>query len=188
MDFRIPIGPLISILFLAGDIIQAQTPNNDHLQANNFAVGISTGHYGYDPAAGINITSPSFLRNHFSLRLQAGLHGSEAYKSSYRHWASYQSYSLGIEYHTNIIDKARFYMEFGMLAILPDSRFSEKRYLQGVYQFNGLEVFFLNTGRYAVGFYLGVGPTFIKAYAEKLERSPRYGNGIFYVSGLRFYF
>ena len=188
MQFRISIVAIIFIL-VAGitGVTQAQQ-STDHLPVNRFAAGISTGHYGYDPAVGLDVTTSSFFDNHFSLRLRGTLHGLEAYKSSYRHWASYQSYSLGMVYQTNIIDHARFFLELGLFAIIPDSRFSEERYLQGIYQFNGLEVFFINTNQYCVGFYLGVGPTLIDAHADKLERSPQYGNGIFYVSGLRFYF
>lgn len=169
------------------DVTQAQQ-GTEHLPDNRFAAGISAGHYGYDPAIGIDVTTSSFFRNHFSLRLHGTLHGLEAYQSSYHHWASYQSYSVGMVYHTNIIDHARFFVELGMLAIIPDSRFSKEKYLQGVYQFNGVEVFFVNTNQLCVGFHLGIGPTLIEAYADKLERSPRYGNGLYYLSGLRFYF
>lgn len=188
MNFRITIVPIMCILFATmTNPVQAQEGAH-RLPVNRFAVGISTGHYGYDPAAGIDITTSSFFRDRFSLRLHGTWHGLEAYQSSYHHWASYQSYSLGIVYHSNVIDHARFFLELGMFAIIPDSRFSKEKYLQGLYQFSGVEVFFINTSQYYIGFHLGIGPTLIDAHADKLERSPRYGNGIFYLSGLRLYF
>ena len=188
MKFRLSIVPIIWLLAAGMPGATQAQQRSDHLPVNRFAAGISTGHYGYDPAVGIDVTTSSFFRDHFSVRIHGTWHGLEAYKSSYHRWASYQSYSLGMVYHTNIIDHARFFIELGMFAIIPDSRFSEENYLQGVYQFNGIEVFFINTDQYCVGFHLGIGPTLIDAHADKLERSPRYGNGIFYLSGLRFYF
>lgn len=188
MKFRLSIVSIICLLVGGISEVTLAQQDTDHLPVNRFAAGISTGHYGYDPAVGVDLTSSTFFRDHFSLRVRATLHGLEAYKSSYHHWASYQSYSLGMTYHTNIIDHARFYLEVGMFAIVPDGRFSEKRYLQGLYELTGLEVFFINTSQYCVGFHLAIGPTLIDAHADKLERSPQYGNGIFYVSGLRFYF
>lgn len=155
---------------------------------NKFSAGASGGHYGYDPGVAIEMTTPSFFRNHLRARIRGNIQWLEAYKASYNDWVTYKSYSAALVYHTKVIDRARFYVELGVFAIIPHERFSGKRFLYGFYEFNGMEVFLFDTSHYSLAFYLGLGPAFIEAYAEKLERTPRYGYGLQYSNGVRFYF
>ncbi|MEX2232273.1 MAG: hypothetical protein WD824_08940 [Cyclobacteriaceae bacterium] len=111
----------------------------------------------------------------------------EAYKATYRHWATYRSFGAAIVYSASITDRV-FYAEFGLLAIVPDIRFSKEKYLPGFYQLNGLEILLRNKENYGLCLYLGVGPSFINAFADKLEGNPRYGRGLLYINGIRFYF
>ena len=79
-------------------------------------------------------------------------------------------------------------MELGILGLIPDARFSEKGFVNGFYEFNGLEITLLAKDDYALCVYLGVGPSFVKASAEKIEGNPSYGNGLHFINGIRVYF
>lgn len=155
---------------------------------DKFSGAVSVGHYGYDPTIAVELTTPSFYHNRLKFRLRVNLQWLEAYKATYQHWAHYYSYSAALVYHSQIFDKARFYVELGTYSIVPEASFSEKRFLQGFYEFNGLEIFLVSANHYNLAFYLGIGPMFIEAYADKLERRPRYGNGMQYSNGVRIYF
>ena len=76
----------------------------------------------------------------------------------------------------------------GMLAIVPDVSFSDESFIEGFYEFNGLEITMAERPNYLITFFFGAGPAFIDATAEKIEGNPRYGNGIHYINGLRVYF
>ena len=165
-----------------------QTDLKKFSPADKFAAGISAGHYGYDPGVAAEITTPSFFKGHLQLRARGTLQWLEAYKSSNNHWARYRSYSLALVYHSRLYDRARFYVEAGTFTIVPDGSFSDRRFLQGVYEVTGLEVFVVNSAHYNIVFYVGIGPAFIEAYADRLEGTPRYGNGIHYMNGFRVYF
>lgn len=189
MRFRKTISSLCCLVFFIGmGRTYAQDAPTAYIHINKFSGAVSGGHYGYDPAIGVELTTPSFYRNHLRFRVRANLQWLEAYKATYQHWARYYSYSAALVYHSQILDRARFYVELGTFAIVPEATFSEKRFLQGFYEFNGLEIFLISTSHYNLAFYLGIGPMFIEAYADKLERRPRYGNGIQYSNGVRIYF
>lgn len=152
------------------------------------SVGVSAGHYRYDPGLALEVTTKAFLQNQLSIRVRGSVQWMEEYKATYNHWVTYRSVSAGLVYNGTISEKARFFAEVGMLAIIPDNRFSEKRFIEGFYEFNGVEIVFLNKENYLLSFYFGLGPAFINATAEKIEGNPRYGNAVHYINGMRIYF
>lgn len=166
----------------------AQPPPSLFAHAQEYAVGISGGHWSWDPFVALELSSHSFAQDHLRFRLRGSLHGLEAYKASRRHWATYQVYAAGAVYQARISERGRFYIEAGAFGLIPNRTFSGKKLLIGYYGLTGVEVFVINRPGHNVTFYLAAGPSFIKAYAERLEGSPRYGNGLQYVGGLRYYF
>ena len=150
--------------------------------------GISAGHYKYDPGIAIEFTTRAIFQNHLSMRIRGSVQWLEAYQAIHYQWLSYQTFSSGLVYTGRLFDQTRFYSEFGILVIIPNARFSDQRLVEGFYQINGLEITLLTKEHYTLCLYIGVGPAFIKASAEKIEGSPSYGNGLHFINGLRFYF
>lgn len=149
--------------------------------------GISAGHYRHDPGFAIEYTTRGVFQNHLSLRLKAGKQWLERYQAIHREWVSYHTCSAALVYNGNISDRARFYAEFGLTGVIPNSKFSDVEFVDGLYEMNGLEINLLEKENYTVCLFLGLGPSFIKAYAEKMEGRPRYGHGLHYINGLRIY-
>jgi len=166
----------------------AQTQVESIPNASRLSAGISAGHYRYDPGIAIEFTSRAIFQNHLSLRLRGGVQWLEAYEAIHYKWISYHTFSTGLVYNGRLFDRTRFYAEFGILGLVPDARFSEKGFVEGFYEFNGLEITLLTRKDYTLCLYLGVGPAFIKASAEKIEGNPRYGNGLHFINGVRVYF
>lgn len=156
--------------------------------ADKISIGLSAGHFRYDPGVAVEFTTKAFLQDQISIRVKGSIQWLEAYKATYDHWANYRSFSAGLVYNGTITDRVRFYVEMGMLAIVPDVSFSDESFIEGFYEFNGLEITITEKPNLLMTFFFGAGPAFIDATAEKIEGSPRYGNGIHYINGLRVYF
>jgi hypothetical protein len=161
----------------------AAIPNPSRLSA-----GISAGHYRYDPGIAIEFTTRAIFQDHLSLRIRGSVQWLEAYQAIHFQRISYQTFSTGLVYNARVFDRTRFFAEFGMLGIVPDARFSDKTFVKGFYEFNGLEMTLVTRKDYTLCLYLGVGPAFIKASAEKIEGNPSYGNGLHFINGFRVYF
>ena len=162
---------------------QSVVPNASRLSA-----GISAGHYKYDPGIAIEFTTRAVFQHHLSLRIRGSIQWLEDYQAIHYEWISYNTFSAGLVYNGRLFDRTRFYTEFGFLGIVPDARFSEAGFVEGFYQFNGLEITLLDRKDYTLCLHLGVGPAFIKASAEKIEGNPRYANGFHFINGVRVYF
>ena len=163
-------------------------PDGPPPNASKISAGISAGHFGYDPGLAIEFTTRAIFQNHLSLRVRGGVQWLEAYKAIHSQWVTYQSLSAGLVYNGRLFDRTRFYAELGILGIIPDARFSDKTFIEGFYELNGLEITLVRKQDYTLCLYLGVGPAFIKASAEKIEGNPRYANGLYFINGFRFYF
>jgi hypothetical protein len=161
----------------------------DHApNARRLSAGVSAGHYRYDPGIAIEFTTRGIFQNHLSLRVRGSVQWLEAYQAVQSEWISYHTFSTGLVYSGKLFDRTRFYAEFGALGIVPDARFSTERFVEGIYEFNGLEITLFTRKDYALCLHVGVGPAFIKASAEKIEGSPSYGNGLHFINGFRLYF
>lgn len=151
------------------------------------AIGISGGHYRYDPGVALEFTTRAIFQHHLSMRVKAGMLWLEDYKAIHDQWAPYYSFSAGVVYNGQVFDRARFFAELGVIGITPNPKFSDSGFVEGLYQFNGLEITLLQRKRSTTCLFFGVGPAFINAFAEKIEGRPRYGRGLHYINGLRVY-
>lgn len=183
---------IFSCLLVASVMLTAparsQTETKQSPSINRLSAGISAGHYRYDPGIAIEFTTRSIFRNHLSLRVRGSVQWLEAYKAAHDKWVTYHTFSAGLVYLGQLFDRTRFYAELGMVGIAPDARFSDRLFIEGIYQFNGLEITLLDKKDYTLCLYFGLGPAFINAHAEKIEGNPGYGNGLHYLNGLRIYF
>ena len=188
MKTTIRISAALFLVSLLAPPALAQTEVTYKPNASRLSVGISAGHYRYDPGIALDFTTRAIFQNHLSLRLRGSVQWLEAYQAAHDEWVSYRTFSTGLVYNGKLFDGTRFYAEFGLLGIFPDVRFSDETFIDGFYQFNGLEITLLSGNDYVLCLYIGAGPAFVKAYAEKLEGRPHYGNGLHFVNGLRVYF
>lgn len=173
-----------SALFTQGTVAQTdEKPAN----SNKPSFGISGGHYRYDPGVAIEFTTRGIFQNHLSLRLKGSTQWLEDYKAIHYQWVSYHTFSVGAVYNGKVFDRTRFYAELGMIGIVPNARFSGRGLVEGLYELNGLEINLLQKKDYTICLFFGVGPSFIKAFAEKMEGRPRYGHGLHFINGLRIY-
>lgn len=174
-----------SALLAQSALAQADQKTVEHPNKPSF--GISGGHYRHDPGIAVEFTSRGIFQNHLSLRLRSSTQWLEDYKAIHDQWVSYHTFSAGLVYNGQLFDRTRFYAELGMIGIWPNSRFSESGFVEGLYQLNGIEINLLQKEDCTLSFFLGVGPSFIKAFAEKIEDRPRYGHGLHFVNGIRVY-
>lgn len=182
----------ISTLLVVGTVLFAQhaiaqTDVEPTPVTSRPSFGISGGHYRYDPGIAIEFTTRGVFQNHLSLRLRSGKQWLEDYKAIHYKWVSYHTFSAGLVYNGQLFDRTRFYAELGILGIMPNSKFSDSDFVEGLYQLNGIEIDLLRKKEHTFCFFIGVGPSFVKTYAEKIEGRPRYGHGLHFVNGLRFY-
>ena len=183
-SIRIPAIFLVACV-LQMEVAHAQVESQTVPNASRLSAGISAGHFRYDPGIAVELTTRAIFQNHLSLRVRGSVQWLEAYQAIHHQWVSYQTFSTGLVYNGKLFDRTRFYTEFGVLGIVPDARFSDKTFVDGFYQFNGLEITLLNRNDYTLCLFLGVGPAFIKASAEKIEGNPSYGNGLHFINGVR---
>jgi hypothetical protein len=153
----------------------------------HFSIGISTGHYGIDAAFGIDLSTPSIVKDQISFRVKANFTWLENYKVEKNHWASYQTLWAGVVYQRGILMNAKLFYEAGVFYIFPNQKFSTSKVLPGYYSLIGVEYNLSKKTRHKTTYYLSPGLLTSKARAEKLENSPRYGTGFFFNTGFRFY-
>lgn len=165
----------------------AQSEEKTTMSPGKPAFGISGGHYRHDPGIAIEFTTRAVFQNHLSLRLRSTKQWLEDYKAIHDQWVSYHTFSVGLVYNGQLFERTRFYAELGMLGIVPNNKFSDGRFVDGLYELNGVEINLFEKKEYAVCLFIGIGPAFIKAHADKIEGAPRYGNGVHFINGLRVY-
>jgi hypothetical protein len=152
-----------------------------------FGVGVSAGHYGVDGGVGIDITSPLVIRNHFGFRVRGNIVWLEEYKATLDHWAIYNTALVGLLYRRRLSPRADFVTEAGAMIVFPHNKFSDKKIETGHYALIGVE-HYLSHKVNALTHHISIGLISTNARAEKLEFSPKYGNGFAFNTGFRFYF
>src|SRR5690606_37313447 len=115
---------LVIALLLVTQGAMAQTDEAPTAVPSKPSVGMSGGHYRYDPGVGIEFTTRAIFQNHLSLRLKGTTQWLEDYKAIHDQWVSYHTFSAGLVYHGQLFDRTRFYAELGVIAIMPNSKFS----------------------------------------------------------------
>jgi len=180
-----------AIIFVASALftqsLWAQTDQHTEANANKPSFGISAGHYRYDPGVAFEFTTRGIFQNHLSLRLRGGTHWLEEYKAIHHKWVTYHTVSAGLVYNGQLFERTRVYAELGVIGIMPNTRFSDSGFVDGLYELNGIEINLVQKKDHTVCLFVGFGPSFIKTYAEKIEGRPRYGHGLHVVNGVRIY-
>jgi hypothetical protein len=178
---------VVSMNFMALHM-HAQTESGDLSNIHGPSVGVGAGHFGDDAGLSVSFTSPSFFDSKLTVRFSPGVQWSEYYFAHASEWTSYATVKTGLVYTIRIIDRSRIYTEAGSFMIFPNRILSAKKQLQGGYGVLGFELFIYTKPAASIGYYFEYGYVGISAYAEKLERNPRYSNGVNISTGFRFYF
>lgn len=155
---------------------------------NKFTVAVSGGNYGVDGGIGVEVGSPAFSKSRFSLRLKANVQWLEQYKTDFDEWVSYNTVGVSWVYNVQVIERTRLFVDLGTFLVIPDSRFSERRSVQGINTSTGVELFLAKKPNPNLSYFVSLGMNYVRAYAEKLEHAPRYNNGFVCTNGFRFYF
>ena len=174
----------IVILFLSVNAVHAQY---DSSLLRSWSVAVVANEYGYDSGLGLELGSPGFLNGRLSVRLKASTVWMESYRAIYDHWARFQLVEAMAIYQFNLIDRARPYIEVGLIEVFPSGKFSDITSVQGVGVRTGFELFVYTSRRLHVACYFGGGINQVNAVAEKLESHPVYADGFVFMTGLRFY-
>lgn len=177
--------PMVIAIVLATSHIQAQEYS---LPPKSFSVGITAGEYGYDSGIGVEISTPCIQNTSLCFRVKGLVSWLEQYKADYDKWARYKSLNVSTVYNIYVFERSRAYIELGTYFIFPDAEFSQRKSIQGFSGVTGVELFVITNPNFHMCYYFSGGIGYIRAYADKLENNPRYGNGFVFNNGFRFYF
>lgn len=155
---------------------------------NKGAIGLSVGHYSFDPGLMANVTTPYFFNNKFALRVAGGLRWSEYYLAETHESAYYSSMQAGVLYFITQEDRVRVYSEVGFNIVFPNAVFSDKEKVTGMQGLLGLDFFTFSREEFGMVYFVEVGYSINTAKAEKLEGQPSYANGLMAVTGFRLHF
>jgi hypothetical protein len=158
------------------------------LPAKTYSLSIFAGNYGYDAGVGIEAGSPCIQNTGLCFRVKGTLLWLEQYKAVTDRWAAYRSLNVSTVYNIYTFERSRVYIELGTYFIFPDVKFSHRKSIQGVSGSTGVEAFITTNPNFHMCYYFSGGIGYIRAYADKLENKPRYGNGFVFNNGFRFYF
>jgi len=150
---------------------------------NKFALGFNLNQFQHDFGLGLNFTSPYFLKNSMAVRLNTNVMWLQHInnKTNEQTWSTYSNVKLGlIGVGGNIGNFLRLYGEGGIIAILPNSEFSDISSLGG-YGVFGFEFFMAKNFNY----YIELGGIGSGAIAEKIPTKPIYSNGFSVSVGFR---
>ncbi len=165
-------------------LAQSDTP---YPQSKGIAIAVTAGHYEYDPAVGVELSSPPMLSANVRLRMKMNCTWLEQYKTTSDHWATFNTYWAGIVYNVRVGDRAKFFVEGGSYNISPNTIFSSKKLHRGYYGAMGVELFVVPNHRENLCYFFSGGFASAHAHADKLEGNPRYGSGMTFTNGLRYY-
>jgi hypothetical protein len=73
------------------------------------------------------------------------------------------------------------------LLIRSNEKISSSKIVNGVVGETGIELFLADMPGAVVTYHFAIGAGFTSASADKIENSPRYGNGLIFSNGIRFY-
>lgn len=177
---------LIVIAFLL--LTSAARAQTTSLPGNTFSIGITGGEYGYDSGLGLEVSTSTFRNTAVFLRVRGTVSWLELYKSTYDQWVRYETLNVSMVYNIFAFERSRGYVEMGTYMIFPNAKFSEHRSFQGLTSSMGVELFVITNPKFNMCYYFSSGFGYVRAYADKLENRPRYGNGFVFNNGLRFYF
>jgi hypothetical protein len=153
-----------------------------------FSIGVLAGEMGYDSGIGIELGTPSIFNNSVCFRIKGNVSWFEQYKTVYDRWVKYKTITGSLVYNASISERGRIYFDLGAYFVFPNQKFSEVKVVQGITCSTGIELFLYTGSKLQSSYYFAGGIGYIKAYADKMENEPRYGNGFVFNNGFRFYF
>jgi hypothetical protein len=151
------------------------------------SVGVQGGHYDMDAGVAIQVTTPLFFSESFSLRFTGAVQWLETYYQRRLDLIPYHSVRTGLVYNLPMEDRARVYFEAGSFMIFPNKSFSHKELVNGGYGVIGAEFFFYQHSRLVVSYFAEMGFTALDTKAERLQDERSYSNGLLVTTGFRFY-
>jgi hypothetical protein len=151
-------------------------------------IGIMAGTLGVDAGVGLEISSPSFLKKRFYLRVKGGINWSEWYKAQVDDYVTYPFLGASLVFNTRPMNRTRMFVEAGEFVLFPSDNFSEKKSVYGFSASTGAEYFVAHNPHLTFSYFFGGGLSLCYTSAEKLENNPSYGNGFVFSTGLRAYF
>ncbi len=151
-------------------------------------IGIFAGTLGVDAGVGLEVSSPSFLKKRFYLRVKGGINWSEWYKVQVDDNVTYPFLGASLVFNTRPMNRSRVFVEAGEFVSFPSDKFSEKKSVYGFSVSTGAELFLTHNPHLTFSYFFGGGLSFCYTTAEKLENKPSYGNGFVFNTGLRAYF
>ena len=154
---------------------------------NKGSIGLSVGHYSFDPGIMASVTTPFFLNNKFALRIAGGIRWSEYYLAETNKSAYYSSMQAGVLYFITQEDRVRVYSELGFNIVFPNAAFSDKEKVTGMHGVLGLDFFTYSRANFGLVYFVEMGYSANPAKAEKLEGQPSYAKGLMAVTGFRFH-
>ena len=175
------------ILTFAVVVVCTAQPVKTMTPFNKGSIGLSVGHYSFDPGIMASVTTPFFLNNKFALRIAGGLRWSEYYLAETNKSAYYSSMQTGVLYFITQEDRVRVYSEVGFNIVFPNAVFSEKKKVTGMHGSIGLDFFTYSRGNFGLVYFVKLGYSVNPAQAEKLEAQPHYAYGLMAVTGFRFH-
>lgn len=156
-------------------------------RVNRFSFGASVNQQGLDWGLGLEASTPAFWNKRLCIRLKSNINWFELYRVERHHWTRYPVYTTLLVYNTRMMGNGRAFFEAGPFFIDPNQTFTNAKRITGVTGDAGGELFIGRNSRVLVSYFFSMGYAHCNAYAEKLEDSPSYGNGITFHSGFRFY-
>jgi len=156
-------------------------------RVNRFSFGASVHQQGLDWGVGLEATTPAFWNKRLSIRLKGDMNWFEVYRVKRHHWTRYPVYTTLLVYNTHMMGKARGFFEAGPFFIDPNQSFTTAKRITGITGDAGGEFFIVHNSRLLLSYFFSVGYAHCNAYAEKLEDSPSYGNGVTFHNGFRIY-
>ncbi|MBL0743021.1 hypothetical protein [Chryseolinea lacunae] len=176
---------------LVSQNVCAQMDSTQRPQPNRCNLAVGAGQFGDDWGISAELTTPTFWNKALALRFKGSTYWLECYKARQDHWAPYRMVSVSLVYKFRITADAGTYVayvEAGPFTILPDERYSTQKHVEGFSAAVGAELFFRQCPRVPVCYFLALGASACKASADTLDGEPRYGEGLTFVNGFRFYF
>jgi hypothetical protein len=151
------------------------------------SVGIQGAHYDMDAGIAIQVTTPLFFSESFSLRFTGAVQWLETYYQKRLDLMPYHSMRTGLVYNLPMMERSRVYFEVGSYMIFPNKTFSNKEVVNGGYGVIGAEFFFYQHPRVVVSYFAEMGFTALDTKAERLQDERSYSNGLLVTTGFRFY-
>jgi len=185
--------PIIQTLILALTVttgVVAQPPVDSALtrKINQYSIAAGVGEFGEDWGVGVELTTRTIWANSLSLRARGNIYWLECYKVRLGQWATYRKAELSLVYHFPLLEnKGRVYLRASPFALFTEKSYSNKTHVGGFAGAVGVELFGRRNACFPIAYYFSLGASRCKAMAEKLEGSPRFGEGINFNTGFRIY-